>query len=369
MAASSSDYFMKVGRATATTMSAPGYTVGNTTINVASTTNYPTDTGVIIAVDEVDSSGERIAGTYNVFRAVVASATQLSSVVYIGGDANRNYAAGATTRVYIVVSSYQMNRLIDGLLVSHNQDGTLKDNLTLTTPILKNPAINDANNNEQIKFVTTTSAVNEFTVTNAATGNAPSISATGGDSNINVKFQPKGTGRVQGAVGNIDTWEEIGRATLNTTATTISIPTITAKKYLKFVTQGSATGGTFSLGLRFNNDSGSNYASLVAYNNGGIANYTALSSQTALQISTSFVSGGAFIIEGTLSNIQTLNKISSCLSPGEVGATNAANSPALEMYSGKWANSSTQITRVDVVKVAGTGSLAAGSELIILGHD
>jgi hypothetical protein len=51
--------------------------------------------------------------------------------------------------------------------------------------------INDENGNEQIIFQTTSSAVNQFDITNAATGNAPSISATGGDSNIDVAIIPK----------------------------------------------------------------------------------------------------------------------------------------------------------------------------------
>ena len=54
--------------------------------------------------------------------------------------------------------------------------------------------INDENGNEQIVFQTTSSAVNQLDITNAATGNAPSIQATGGDSNINLKVGPKGTG-------------------------------------------------------------------------------------------------------------------------------------------------------------------------------
>jgi len=54
--------------------------------------------------------------------------------------------------------------------------------------------INDENGNEQIIFQTTSSAVNQIDITNAATGNAPSIQATGGDSNINLKVGPKGTG-------------------------------------------------------------------------------------------------------------------------------------------------------------------------------
>ena len=56
-------------------------------------------------------------------------------------------------------------------------------------------AILDESSNEQIKFSTTGSAVNEFTVANAATGNAPNLSATGGDTNIDLNITPKGYGR------------------------------------------------------------------------------------------------------------------------------------------------------------------------------
>jgi len=56
-------------------------------------------------------------------------------------------------------------------------------------------SINDENDNEQIKFATTASAVNEMTATNAATGNAPNLSATGGDTNIDLNLTPKGIGR------------------------------------------------------------------------------------------------------------------------------------------------------------------------------
>jgi len=57
-------------------------------------------------------------------------------------------------------------------------------------------SINDENDNEQIKFATTASAVNEMTATNAATGNAPELSATGGDTNVDLNLTPKGIGRV-----------------------------------------------------------------------------------------------------------------------------------------------------------------------------
>ena len=57
--------------------------------------------------------------------------------------------------------------------------------------------ITDENGNEQIVFQTTSSAVNQLDITNAATGSAPSIQATGGDSNINLKVGPKGTGLIE----------------------------------------------------------------------------------------------------------------------------------------------------------------------------
>ncbi len=56
--------------------------------------------------------------------------------------------------------------------------------------------IADENGNEQIIFQTTSSAVNQFDITNAATGNSPQISATGGDTNISLKITPKGSGIV-----------------------------------------------------------------------------------------------------------------------------------------------------------------------------
>ncbi len=56
--------------------------------------------------------------------------------------------------------------------------------------------IGDENGNEQIIFQTTSSAVNQFDITNAATGNPPKLSATGGDSNIDLDIEAKGTGHV-----------------------------------------------------------------------------------------------------------------------------------------------------------------------------
>jgi hypothetical protein len=49
---------------------------------------------------------------------------------------------------------------------------------------------------ELVKFAETASAVNEITVTNSATGNAPEIASSGDDTNIDLKLTPKGTGKL-----------------------------------------------------------------------------------------------------------------------------------------------------------------------------
>jgi len=49
---------------------------------------------------------------------------------------------------------------------------------------------------ELLKFSETASAVNEFTIANAATGNGPTLSSTGDDDDIDIVIVPKGTGSV-----------------------------------------------------------------------------------------------------------------------------------------------------------------------------
>lgn len=61
-------------------------------------------------------------------------------------------------------------------------------------------ALSDTNGNELLKTSTTGSAVNEITLTNAATGNSPQISATGGDTNISLDLRGKGEGVTKGGI-------------------------------------------------------------------------------------------------------------------------------------------------------------------------
>ena len=68
---------------------------------------------------------------------------------------------------------------------------------TLTTPrIASGGFIADAYGNELIIFTTTASAINELTLANAAIGSSPTLSMTGGDTNIGLNITPKGTGAI-----------------------------------------------------------------------------------------------------------------------------------------------------------------------------
>ena len=77
-------------------------------------------------------------------------------------------------------------------------DVTLTGTQTLTNKTLTSPKIGtsilDTNGNQLALLTATSSAVNEFTIANAATGNDPTLSATGDDSNIDIAIKPKGTG-------------------------------------------------------------------------------------------------------------------------------------------------------------------------------
>jgi len=88
----------------------------------------------------------------------------------------------------------------DGVITLNTATQTLT-NKSLTSPSIVTPkittSINDVNGNELIKLSATSSAVNEITVVNAASGNNPQVNATGSGTNINLNLNAKGTGSVE----------------------------------------------------------------------------------------------------------------------------------------------------------------------------
>jgi len=90
--------------------------------------------------------------------------------------------------------------------------------------IVLTAGINDANSNELLKVVATGAAVNELTLTNAATGGSPSLSATGNDTDISINLIPKGAGVLKSNNVEVDTLT--GAKTL--TNKTLTAPIMTA---------------------------------------------------------------------------------------------------------------------------------------------
>jgi hypothetical protein len=143
-----------------------------------------------LAIDPETSSEEIVYVT-------VANTDTLTVTRAQAGTTGIAHSAGA--KIQHVFTGNDAQHFEDGVnaAITETSTSTLS-NKTLTAPKFVNGGfIADANGNEEIKFTTTASAVNEITVTNAATTGTPSIAATGGDTNISLNLVPKGTGTVQ----------------------------------------------------------------------------------------------------------------------------------------------------------------------------
>ena len=99
-------------------------------------------------------------------------------------------------------------------------DVTLTGTQTLTNKTLTSPKIGtsilDTNGNEVALITATSSAVNEVTFVNAATGNNPSLSASGGDTNVGIALKTKGSGVIQAedSGGNVAAVKIAGKETI-----------------------------------------------------------------------------------------------------------------------------------------------------------
>jgi len=111
-------------------------------------------------------------------------------------------------------------------------DVTLTGTQTLTNKTLTSPKIGtsilDTNGNELALLTATGSAVNEVTLANGATGNNPSITASGDDSNIGIDLKTKGTGvvKAEDSGGNVSAVKIAGKETIWVPATAM-YPTTT----------------------------------------------------------------------------------------------------------------------------------------------
>lgn len=133
-------------------------------------------------------AGSQITGN------IGGNAANVTGTVAVG-----NGGTGATSLTGVIIGNGT-----SAFTVKTNPSGAFvgtTDTQTLTGKTLTNPQIgqiNDATNNQpSVLFTAPASAVNQFTITSAASGGHPSLNATGSGTNININLVPKGTGTVQ----------------------------------------------------------------------------------------------------------------------------------------------------------------------------
>ncbi len=138
-------------------------------------------------------------GSSRVRRITFAVAPVASDVIYVispGRSSNEfnTVSDNAITTAKIQANAVTVAKLASTLDISSNTV-TLPSGQTLTSPKIAT-ALTDTSGNELIKVTATGSAINELTLANAAASGNPTISATGGDTNIGISILPKGSGKI-----------------------------------------------------------------------------------------------------------------------------------------------------------------------------
>lgn len=229
-------------------------------------------------------------------------------------------------------------------------------NKTMTSPTLNTPTI--------VNPTLTVDTVSEFTGANGVTVDGMNIKDGKLNTNNSVVTANITNDAVTDDKLDYPRWyQEIARTTLGVAGDTITVSSIPARSYLAIVISIIATGGTIDSGLKFNNDSGANYSQAGSSN--GAAYADSVSAANIPLEPGALAQNWHGIIYST--NFAAQEKIG-YHKIVQSGGAGAAVAPDFRDAFNKWANTSAQINRVDVINT-GTGDFAIGSEVIVLGHD
>lgn len=123
------DKFLKVRRNFSTIIGTGG--VANATVQtipLGSTTNLPTDTPVMIYINRVDSNGALQSN----FEGTVGEVSGTNLINCVRGTEGTAQAWASGVVVEVIWTETNVNRMVDGILTEHNQDGTHKSALVTT---------------------------------------------------------------------------------------------------------------------------------------------------------------------------------------------------------------------------------------------
>jgi hypothetical protein len=167
-------------------------------------------------IDIIGSGG--ISPTVLTAKGSLISATAASTPVEL--------LVGATTGMVLTINSSTATGLEWQIPQVTLANSVTLSNKTLTAPKFADLGfIADANGNEMIIFDTVASAVNEITLANAAASGTPTITASGGDTNISINLVPKGSGTIQ--VGGVAVVTTSGSQTLTNKSISLGSNTLT----------------------------------------------------------------------------------------------------------------------------------------------
>lgn len=156
----------------------------STTLNVAGGIDNSQTTGIVLT----SVTGLPTDGGILCFNWAATLDTDVAEYIEYTGISG-NTLTGVIRGVEGISAKAHSNGAVIAGVISRQHIKRLRDKLTGNDAT----AIQDPNNNEILKTSYNASAVNELTITNAATGNAPLISATGGDTNVGLDVKVKGT--------------------------------------------------------------------------------------------------------------------------------------------------------------------------------
>jgi len=159
-------------------------------------------------------------------------------------------------------------------------------------------------------------------------------------------------------------WEEIGRTTLAGAGDTITVSSLSARKYLHIRLMTIATGGTTSVAIQFNGDTGTNYARQSFIDGSAPAS---VGNQNNLQLDGGSTAENKFFTIDLI-NIANQEKIGTSYGT-ESGGAGAGLAPDETRQNIKWSNTAAQISSITVTNNAGAGDYAIGSEVVVLGHN